>query len=426
MRIKCQEERVFSFSVEPPLYLPFYNVWGANAYYRYDPFKLNPFTINCSSTSGSPVVLVGQGFFGFMNEAGGEFEYDGLGTLTVKCYPGQELYYNESCNPYEEWERYNSLVLDGFERVPAQPFWSELEYCTWVDQKHKAAKQGSKNMQLCITEQFVYDYMARVKKLGLPVGKLTIDDGWDTQYAEGGSRIYGNWEIDREKFPNMERLVKDMTREGFIPGLWFAPFTFTPDCELAKAHPELIGSTYISSSESGLKWVFIKPSPILEDYYRKIFSYYIGMGFRKLKLDMAYGNKRDMKELLKIMYRVVKEIDPAVEVECHIPDIFVSKYYDTLRINDVVYDAEGKWRGVTLEHYKVCKYSSGGMILNLDHLGANTAVPPVDFYLAQSRLILSLDGGYPCVSLLPDAFGEEAVKEYTDAFWQWHERNKSK
>ena len=42
----------------------------------------------------------------------------------------------------------------------------------------------------------------------------------------------------------MERLVKDMTDEGFLPGLWFAPFTITDDCELAKKHPELLGDSY--------------------------------------------------------------------------------------------------------------------------------------------------------------------------------------
>ena len=78
----CDKATEFQFSVMPPLYLPFYNRWGANAYYRYDAFSLDPFHIVCSSTSGSPVLLTPYGFFGFLTEAGGRFTYDGKVTLT--------------------------------------------------------------------------------------------------------------------------------------------------------------------------------------------------------------------------------------------------------------------------------------------------------------------------------------------------------
>ena len=79
------------------------------------------------------------------------------------------------------------------------------------------------------------------------------------------------------------------------------------------------------------------------------------MGFQKFKLDIAYGPKRDMKALLKMMYEIIKSIDPTVEVECHIPDIFVSRYCDTVRMNDVNFDEKGLWRGTAMEHHKVCR-----------------------------------------------------------------------
>ncbi|MBQ9085901.1 MAG: alpha-galactosidase [Clostridia bacterium] len=359
-----------------------------------------------------------------MNESGGRFIYDGVKTLTVVCYPGQTLYYNETCDPFAEWEKYNRLILENREQGTTEGFWSELEYCTWVDQKREAVLNGSKNMQSALCEEYVYRYMDRVERLGLPKGKLTIDDGWDVQYTAEGRRIYGNWEINREKFPHMEQLVKDMTARGFVPGIWFAPFTFTPDCSLAQEHPELIGKVYSQSSESGLKWVFIRPDPVLEEYYTKIFSRYISMGFRKLKLDIAYGPKDEMKELLKIMYTVVKKIDPTVEVECHIPDIFVSQYCDTVRINDVNFDPEGLWRGVTMEHYKVCKYSAGNKTLNLDHLGTNDPMPEEKDYLDHTNIILSLDGGYPCVSLLPDVFSKETQDSYVNMIHAWCNKRK--
>ena len=415
----CDKEAELRFSVLPPLYLPFYNRWGANAYYRYDAFSLDPFQISCSSTSGSPVLLTPFGFFGFLNEAGGRFSYDGKGTLTVYCPAGQKLYYNESCDPFGEWLAYNKIILAERDVGKVQDFFGALEYCTWVDQKRFAVEAGKSDMHACLTEGYVYEYMRRIDRLGLPHGKLTIDDGWDVMQDAAGGRIYGNWQINRDKFPHMERLVRDMTSEGFVPGLWFAPFTLTPNCEIAKKHPELVGDVWQKRSELGIDWTFINPSPVLEDYYKDIFSQYIGMGFKKLKLDMSYGKKADMKALLKMIYGIVKGLDATVEVEAHIPDIFVSRYSDTIRINDVVFDDEGKWRGVTAEHYKVCRYSASDKILNLDHLGTNTPIPRKEDFLEHTKMLLSLPGGYPCVSLLPDLFDSEAVEVFSREINEW-------
>ena len=109
-------------------------------------------------------------------------------------------------------------------------------------------------MQASLIEKLVYEYMDRVERLGLPKGKLTIDDGWDTEFDTQGRRIFGNWNIDRNKFPHMEELVKDMISRGFIPGLWFSPFIFTVDCELAKRYPELVGESYSADPNFPLCW----------------------------------------------------------------------------------------------------------------------------------------------------------------------------
>lgn len=413
-----------SFKVTPPLYLPFYNRWGENAYFKYEPFDIDPFKLNAVSTSGSPVVLTPNGFFGFMNESGGRFSYDGMGNLTVYGVEGQKLYYSEECSPFAEWKQYSDEVLKGFPTKPREDFWSDIEYCTWVEQKKEAVLKGNKSMHSQLCEGLVYDYMDRVEKMGLPKGKLTIDDGWYVRNDAEGSVLYGEWEIDTVKFPDLERLVRDIKARGFIPGLWFAPFTFTPNCRLAKEHPEVIGGVYSQNNELGFSWLYIKPSEVLREYYTGIFTRYIAMGFQKFKLDIAYGPKQDMKMLLKMMYEIIKGIDPAVEVECHIPDIFVSRYCDTVRMNDVNFDEKGLWRGTALEHYKVCRNSAPDLILNLDHLGTNTPIPNEKDYLEHTKMILALDGGYPCVSLLPDLFGENAVSEFVTAVNDWKNRNK--
>lgn len=129
MIIKAGKIKSLNFRVNPPLFLPFYNEWGKNAYHTMKPFSHNPFTLNASSTSGSPVIIVENKFFAFVNRCGGEFAFDGATTLTVTLYEGQELYYNENCNPYEEWKSYNKLIRDTSVKEN-EAFYSALEYCT--------------------------------------------------------------------------------------------------------------------------------------------------------------------------------------------------------------------------------------------------------------------------------------------------------
>ena len=425
MIVHAQKETILHFAVMAPLYTPFYNVWGANAYYRYDAFDLDPFTLRAASTSGSPVVLAGNAFFGFLNQCGGRFAYDGIGTLTVTCPPGQTLYYEENCDPYRVWRDYNEQVLSDFPEKSREDFWSNLEYCTWVDQ-NRAGELAGGTCWSCLNEEYVYQYMDRVEQMGLPKGKLTIDDGWDIRYAPDGRMVYGDWKIDREKFPHMEKLVSDMKDRGFIPGLWFAPFTATPNSKIAMKYPDLLGDTFSQNAEneSVRRLMFLKPDARLEEYYKAVFAPYIRMGFLKFKLDMSYGNKKEMIELLKMMYRIIKEMNPAIEVEAHIPDIFATRYCDTLRINDVAFDPQGKWRGVTHEYYKVCRFSSPDTLLNLDHLGTNTPQPAWEDFYAHTQLLLRLEGGYPCVSLLPDCFNQEQKQTFVDSIYQWEASRK--
>lgn len=420
-----EKETVLQFRVLPPLHLPFYNEGNQNAYYKYEAFDMDPFTVCAGPTSGSPVILTETGFYGFMNESGGRFVYDGCGTLSIHCPAGQVLYFNEDCNPYAEWQEYNRLILQSFPEQKNEDFWGVIEYCTWVEQKKAGRMQGMAREQDSLCEQLVYDYMKRVDQMKLPRGKLTIDDGWDFRCGPDGRRIFGNWEINRKKFPHMEKLVRDMKEEGFIPGLWFSPFLFTTDSDLALKHPELQGNTWAKDEKTGFHWRFIRPSRELEDYYTKIFTYYVDMGFRKFKLDIAYDNKAEMKILLEMMYKIIKKLDPTIEVECHIPDIFASRYCDTVRMNDVNFDDKGIWRQVTMEHYKTCRFSSPHKILNLDHLGTNTPIPKVELFLEHTKMLLALDGGYPCVSLLPDLFGKAATDIYVNAVREWKERQKA-
>ena len=406
MIYEVQSEEKFKFRVNPPLFLPFYNVWGENAYTVSEPFSYDPFTIGASSTSGSPVVLAGESFYGFMENCGGRFEYDGSMFLTVTVPKGQRLYASENCNPFDEWKKYSAAFADGKQN---RDFWSDLEYCTWVEQAKQAALSGVTNSEV-MNERFIYDYLERVKKLSLPCGKFTIDDGWAVGSMRDNTYSLGSWEVDRKKFPNFEKMIADIKNEGFIPGLWLTPFTFTRDCCLAKENPSVIGTPY----NEKMNWYNILPrEDILTGYYRKIFEYYIGVGFMKFKLDISYGPKDEMIELLRIINGVIKSINPDVEVETHIPDIFATRYADTVRINDAAFDPDGNWRKVVSGHYVVCRNSSPDRILNLDHIGTNAPLSCANDYLEHLDILMQYakeSGGYPTVSYLPDIFSQEVCE----------------
>lgn len=409
MIYKAQSEEKLKFRVNAPLLLPFYNEWGKNVYNTSKSFSYNPFTIGASSTSGSPVVLSADGFFGFMENCGGRFEYDGSRFLTVTIPKGQRLYVNECCNPMEEWKKYSESFADGKQN---EDFWSNLEYCTWVEQSKQAALSGVTNAEV-LNEGFIYNYLERVKKISLPCGKFTIDDGWAIGSIHDDTYSIGNWEVDKKKFPHFEHMIADIKSEGFIPGLWLTPFTLTRECQLAKEYPSVIGTPY----NEGMNWYNIIPhEEILSDYYRRIFEYYISVGFMKFKLDISYGPKNEMIELLRMINKIIKSINPSVEVETHIPDIFATRHADTVRINDVSFDPGGNWRTVVSGHYVVCKNSSPDRILNLDHIGTNASLSCAKDYMEHLDILTCYAkecGGYPTISYLPDIFSHDICERVT-------------
>lgn len=213
-----------------------------------------------------------------------------------------------------------------------------------------------------------------------------------------------------------------MKHEGFIPGLWFAPYTITENCGLAKKHPRVVGKFWPGDSElptsRALRFIRPEDEPLLESYYRGIFEPYVDMGLMKFKMDMSYGNKDQMQTLARIMHKVIKELNPAIEIEGHIADIFVSRYYDTVRLNDVNFE-NPNWRAITTEHYKVCRLSSPDKILNFDHVGTNTPCPSEENYLMHAKMICRMRGGYPCMSLLPDVFGDSAIETVREDLAAW-------
>lgn len=69
----------------------------------------------------------------------------------------------------------------------------------------------------------VLDYAQKVLDNGFPAGVLMVDDNW--------SNYYGEFDFNKEKFPNAKKLMDQLHALGFKTMLWICPF-ISPDSEI--------------------------------------------------------------------------------------------------------------------------------------------------------------------------------------------------
>lgn len=77
------------------------------------------------------------------------------------------------------------------------------------------------------------------KGFGESIKTIQIDDGWNLEKS-GSPRVWGDWEAGG-KFPQgMKWTVDEISKEGFLAGLWLAPFSVDPASNFFKNHPDLL------------------------------------------------------------------------------------------------------------------------------------------------------------------------------------------
>jgi hypothetical protein len=72
-------------------------------------------------------------------------------------------------------------------------------------------------------QQDVLGYAQKVLSNGFPAGVLMIDDNW--------SNYYGEFDFNKEKFPDAKKLMEELHADGFKTMLWICPF-ISPDSEV--------------------------------------------------------------------------------------------------------------------------------------------------------------------------------------------------
>lgn len=91
-----------------------------------------------------------------------------------------------------------------------------------------------------VSEQNQLELAQKAKDLGVEL--FVVDDGWFRGRTDGRSQSgLGNWDVDKEKFPNgLTPVIKKVHELGMQFGLWVEPENVNPNSDVAKAHPDWI------------------------------------------------------------------------------------------------------------------------------------------------------------------------------------------
>lgn len=133
----------------------------------------------------------------------------------------------------------------------------------------------------------------RAERDRLPLDVIQLDDGWQ--------KAYGDWNVDRKKFPDGMKAVADQIRAaGAIPGIWLCPVRSSK----GGAHPDGQNNEYLDPSH-----------PAVQEFVRKVLRDRVEEGFRYFKLDFLWARnlktrhdwKKTRLEITRDIYRVYRE-----------------------------------------------------------------------------------------------------------------------
>lgn len=233
---------------------------------------------------------------------------------------------------------------------------------------------------------FINDTLVReVAKAASECGvqEFIIDDGWQYNSEQissttGWGGNYGDWLVDRNKFPGGLGSVFDYIRSlGMKPGLWISIGSATEDAKVYKSHPEWFirnisgkpGNIHTGGDNSGFytscfgtEWLSYIKSVIL-----KLVREY-GLAYAKLDLSVvtsAYINDprisgcyasdhpyhRDHEESFIIIYQNVMKLFDELHAEA--PELFI----------DCTFETEGK---LQLQDYAFAKHAEGNWLSNIE------------------------------------------------------------
>ena len=248
--------------------------------------------------------------------------------------------------------KYMGIRLAVLDKKPA------FVYNTWIPFRHQ------------INDTLVYELATAAAACGAE--EFIIDDGWQTNANPIDDKIqYGDWEIDKKKFPDGLKPVFDSIKAlGMKPGVWISMAGASPDSKVIQEHPEWFiqykdgslvnlhsAGEYLRTACFGTGWV---------DHIKSKILYLVrehGLEYAKLdfaivtsayRYDRSYSgcyaldhpHHRDRPESFLNLYRRAWQMYDELHEEA--PDLFIDCTFETMgALQAIDFDmckhAEGNW-----------------------------------------------------------------------------------
>ncbi|MFP4180000.1 MAG: glycoside hydrolase family 36 protein [Spirochaetaceae bacterium] len=163
-----------------------------------------------------------------------------------------------------------------------------------------------------IHEETVRENLEAFASRKVPLDVFQIDDGWQ--------RAVGDWLETDDSFPSgMAAIAAEISRRGFAPGLWIAPFLAEEGSQLFREHPDWcvrdeagnpLVAGYNPFQWSGRFYALDPLYPQVQEYVRRVFrTVFEEWKFSFVKLDFLYAAAlvpRDGKSRGRIMFESLR------------------------------------------------------------------------------------------------------------------------
>ena len=197
------------------------------------------------------------------------------------------------------------------------------------------------------TEQDIWNNIDAIKKSPLrdELKVIQIDDGWNLPNSDH-TRVWGDWTAGSMFPEGMKELAGKIKLDGFVPGLWLAPFSVDKQSNLYKNH-----SDWVIKNDDNPPYGLDLSNPsvlnFIEDTFERVFNEW---GFDYVKIDfihhadysgLRYDNTKTSAELLRNALKIIRDIaGNRFVLCCGCPMTAAIGLCDAMRIG---YDVSSRW-----------------------------------------------------------------------------------
>jgi alpha-galactosidase len=219
-----------------------------------------------------------------------------------------------------------------------------------------------------INEKLIYELIDAAAESGIE--EFIVDDGWEEHF--------GDWEIDKAKFPNGLKPIFDYIKsKGMKAGLWISLAAVAGSSKIVKAHPEWIikdkNGEMANLHEPSKKELTADMTTPWKDYIKEVVLKQVREnGLQYVKLDLAIVTSaymfdrsvagsyskdskiyKDREESYLEIYRSAWQVFDELHREA--PQLFIDCTFETMGALQLIdYDmckhAEGNWLSNFYEH----------------------------------------------------------------------------